>query len=58
MKLEVAMFSYPDKALIGNFNVKLTQPDAEPDDRESEKELVKMAAERAIQKFAKLAPTL
>jgi hypothetical protein len=58
VKLEIAMFSYPDKALIGNFNVKLTQPDVAREDRESEKDLVKMAAERAIQKFAKLAPTL
>jgi hypothetical protein len=58
VKLEVAMFSYPEKSLIGNFNVRLTQPDVEAQDPTSEKDLVKMAAERAIQKFAKLAPSL
>lgn len=58
VKLEVAMFSYPEKALIGNFNVRLTQPDVEGEDPASEKDLVKMAAERAMQKFAKLAPAL
>ena len=58
VRLEVALFSYPEKALLGNFNVKLTQPDVEREDRESELDLVKTAAERAIQKFARLVPTL
>lgn len=58
VKLEVAMFSYPEKSLLGNFNVRLTQPDVEQEDPDSERDLVKMAAERAMQKFAKLAPML
>lgn len=58
VRLEVAMFSYPAKAMIGTFSVKLTQPDVAPGDQESENDLVKMAAERAVMKFAKLVPGL
>lgn len=58
VRLEIAMFSYPEKSLIGSFNVRLTQPDVAAEDVQSERELVKMAAERAMQKFAKLVPTL
>jgi hypothetical protein len=58
IRLEIAMFSYPDRALIGNYGVRLTQPDVESKDVASENDLVTMAAERALEKFAKLAPTL
>ncbi|HYO95810.1 MAG TPA: HEAT repeat domain-containing protein [Polyangiaceae bacterium] len=58
VRLEVAMFSYPEKALIGNYTVRLTQPDVSQGDTASENELVQMAAERALMKFIKLAPTL
>lgn len=58
VRLEIALFSYPEKSLLGNFSVKLTQPDVQANDPESELDLVKTAAERAIQKFARLAPTL
>ncbi|HLV67902.1 MAG TPA: HEAT repeat domain-containing protein [Polyangiaceae bacterium] len=58
VKLEVAMFSYPERSLIGSYSVRLTQPDVEGRDPESENELVAMAAERALEKFAKLAANL
>ncbi len=58
IRLEIAMFSYPERALIGNYGVRLTQPDVESKDVASENDLVTMAAERALEKFAKLAPTL
>ncbi|MFO7180516.1 MAG: HEAT repeat domain-containing protein [Pseudomonadota bacterium] len=58
VKLEVAMFSYPERSLIGSYSVRLTQPGVEGRDPESENELVAMAAERALEKFAKLAASL
>ncbi|HET9953346.1 MAG TPA: HEAT repeat domain-containing protein [Polyangiaceae bacterium] len=58
VRLEIAMFSYPDKAMIGNYSVRLTQPDVPAPDVTSENELVAMAAERAVEKFARIAPTL
>lgn len=56
--LEIVMLTYPENALIGSFTVRLTQSDVDAPDLASEKDLVKMAAERAVQKFAKLAPGL
>jgi hypothetical protein len=58
IRLDIAMFTYPERALVGNYGVRLTQPDVESRDIESENDLVTMAAERALEKFAKLAPTL
>jgi hypothetical protein len=58
IRLDIAMFTYPERALVGNYGVRLTQPDVESRDVESENDLVTMAAERALEKFAKLAPTL
>ncbi len=58
VRLEVAMFSYPDRAMVGNFSVKLTQPDVSQPDRASEDDLVAMAAERALEKFTKIAQAL
>jgi hypothetical protein len=58
IRLDIAMFTYPERALVGNYGVRLTQPDVEGRDVESENDLVTMAAERALEKFAKLAPTL
>jgi len=58
VRLEVAMFSYPDKAMIGNFTVRLTQPDVSSPDTASENDLVSLAAERALEKFSRIAPTL
>jgi hypothetical protein len=58
VRLEIAMFSYPDKAMIGNYSVRLTQPDVPRPDPESENDLVSMAAERAIEKFSHIAASL
>jgi hypothetical protein len=58
VRIDIAMFTYPERALIGNYGVRLTQPDVEGRDVPSENDLVTMAAERALEKFAKLAPTL
>lgn len=58
IRIDIAMFTYPERTLIGNYNVRLTQPDVETRDVDSENDLVTMAAERALEKFAKLAPTL
>jgi hypothetical protein len=52
VKIEVAIFTYPGKALKGTIPVKLTQQDVSPKDAASEDELIRMAAERVIEKFA------
>jgi hypothetical protein len=56
VKIEVAMLTYPDKNLIGSFSVNLTEPGVSPGSTENENELIRMAAERAIDKFAGIAP--
>lgn len=56
IKIEVAMLSYPDKNLIGSFSVNLTEPGVSPGSIENENELIRMAAERAVDKFAGIAP--
>lgn len=55
VKIEVAMLSYPEKNLIGSYSVNLTEPGVSPGSTENENELVRMAAERAIDKFATIA---
>jgi len=55
VRIEIAIFTYPDKALLGNFAVPLTQQGVSGKDTASEDDLVKMAAERAIQKFPGIA---
>lgn len=55
VKIEVAMLSYPDKNLIGSYSVNLTEPGVSPGSTENENELIRMAAERAIDKFAAIA---
>lgn len=52
VKLEVAIFTYPNKALKGSIPIKLTQSDVGSKDQSAEDELIKMAAERAVEKFA------
>ena len=53
IRVEVAIFTYPGKALKGSIPVKLTQHDVSSKDRGAETELIKMAAGRALEKFAK-----
>jgi len=55
VRIEIAIFTYPDKSLLGNFAVPLTQQGVSGKDPASEDDLVKMAAERAIQKFPGIA---
>ncbi len=52
--VRVTMWSYPDKALQGEFAPKLTMPGANLGDRESEDSLIKMAVERAVDSFAQV----
>jgi len=52
--VRVTMWSYPDKALQGEFTPKLTMPGASLGDRDSEDNLIKMAVERAIDSFAQV----
>jgi HEAT repeats len=58
VRLEIAMFSYPDKALIGNFTTKLTEPGVSAPDKDSENDLIKTAGERALDKFSQIAARL
>jgi hypothetical protein len=55
IKIEVAMLSYPDKNLIGSYSVNLTEPGVSPGSTQNENELIRMAAERAVDKFAPIA---
>jgi hypothetical protein len=56
VKIEVAMLSYPEKNLIGSYSVNLTEPGVSPGSTDSENDLIRMAAERAVDKFATIAP--
>jgi len=56
VKIEVAMLTYPEKNLIGSYSVNLTEPGVSPGSTQNENELLKMAAERAVDKFANIAP--
>jgi hypothetical protein len=52
--IRITMWSYPEKALQGEFSPKLTMPGASIGDRDSEDNLIKMAVERAIDSFAQV----
>jgi hypothetical protein len=56
IRLEIAIFSYPEKNMLGNFTKTLTQQGTSGKDPSSEDELVTMAGERALEQFGKLAP--
>ncbi len=51
VRLEIAFFSYPEKALIGNFTISLTQQGVDGKDPSSEDDLVSSAAERALERL-------
>jgi hypothetical protein len=55
VQVRVTMWSYPGKALQGEFSPKLTMAGASAGDKESEDNLIKMAVERAIESFARVA---
>jgi hypothetical protein len=52
VKVEITIFTYPDRNLRGSLPIKLTQQDVSGKDPGAEDELIKMAAERAVEKFA------
>lgn len=52
MRVELSIFTYPGKALKGAIPLKLTMPDVEPGDTDSEDQLIEMAAARAFEKFS------
>jgi hypothetical protein len=58
VKIEIAFLSYPEKNLIGSYSVNLTEPGVSPGSTENENELIRMVAERAVDKFAAMAPNL
>jgi hypothetical protein len=55
VKVEIAMLSYPEKNLVGSFSVNLTEPGVSPGSTQNENDLIRMAAERAVDKFATIA---
>jgi hypothetical protein len=54
VEVRVTMWTYPAKALQGEFSPKLTMSGSSPGDRSSEDNLIKMAVERAIDSFARV----
>ena len=53
VRFEIAILTYPDKALKGMIPVKLTQQGSAKKSEESEDELIAMAVERAVEKLLK-----
>jgi len=56
--VRVSMWTYPDKALQGEFSPKLTQSGTPKTDVESENVLMKMCVENAIETFQKVAASM
>jgi hypothetical protein len=58
LTVHVTMWSYPDKALQGEFAPKLTQSGTPKGDTESETMLMRMCVENAVDSFQKVAASL
>ena len=58
IRIEVAMFSYPDKSLLGSYTTKLTQQGVTSPDKDTEDELIRDTATRAFEKFTVAAARL
>ncbi len=58
VRVELAIFTYPGKALKGTLTKKLTQSGVDAGDTDAENGLIKMAAQRAMQAFASNAERL
>ncbi|MEO7331652.1 MAG: hypothetical protein ABI193_23965, partial [Minicystis sp.] len=56
--VRVSMWSYPDKALQGEFSPKITQSDTPSPDPKSEEVLVKLCIENAVETFHKIVASL
>jgi hypothetical protein len=52
VRFEVAVFTYPGKALKGTIPLKLTMPDVSSPDKGSEDDLIKQAAGSAFERFS------
>ena len=57
VRIRLTMYTYPNKALQGEFAPKLTQSGTPTRDTASEDELIKMATERAVARFITVAET-
>lgn len=57
LKLNVAMLTYPEKNMVGQFSRTVASPASEPDP-ELEAELVTYVAEAAMKQFSQIAPSL
>jgi hypothetical protein len=55
VEIRVTLWTYPARSLQGEFSPKLTMSGASTGDRDAEDNLIKMAVERAIESFAKVA---
>ena len=55
VKIDVAMATYPDNAVFGNFSLFLRESGVSPGSTSEENDLIRAAAERAIDKFAPVA---
>lgn len=52
VKLQVAIFTYPNKALKGSYSKSLTMPDVSEGDSSAERELLEMLGDRAMKQFS------
>jgi hypothetical protein len=55
VEVRVTLWTYPGRALQGEFSPKLTMSGVSAGDRDSEDNLIKMAIERAVESFARVA---
>lgn len=58
IRIEIAMFSYPDKSLLGSYTTKLTQQGVSSPDKDTENDLIRDTAQRALEKFNQAAARL
>lgn len=52
LRFEIAIFTYPGKALKGTIPVKLTMPDVDSPDKSSENDLIQRATATAFERFS------
>jgi len=52
VRFEIAVFTYPGKAMKGTIPLKLTMPDVRPGDKDTENDLISRAATSALSRFA------
>jgi hypothetical protein len=52
VRFEIAVFTYPGKAMKGTIPLKLTMSDVRPGDKDTENDLIRRAASSALERFA------